>query len=75
MTTYLIHQSELKIIQDALSEYQSKHCGSSCPNIANCTDFKFCSEMARDIFVSSIDRIEFHVNGLLLNEAWSDWLS
>ena len=69
MTTYLIHQSELKIIQDALTEYQSRHCGPSCPNVANCTDFRFCFEIARDISLGSIDRIEFYENEPLLNEA------
>ncbi len=69
MATYLIHQSELKIIQDALAEYQSKHCGPSCPNASNCTDFSFCSEMDRDIFLGGIDRIEFYENGPRLKEA------
>ena len=69
MATHLIHQSGLKILQDALAEYQSKYCGPSCPDAANCTDLKFCSEMARDIFVGSIDRIKFYENDPLLNEA------
>jgi len=69
VATYLIHQSELKILQDALAEYQSKHCGPGCPNAANCTDFKFCSEMEQDIFFGSIDRIEFYENDPILNEA------
>ncbi len=69
MTTYLIHQSELKIIQEALAEYQSKHCGTSCLKASNCTDFSFCGEMARDPFLSSTDRIEFYENDPLLNEA------
>lgn len=69
METYLIHRSELKIIQDALAEYQSKHCGPSCPNASNCTDLSFCSEMDRDIFLASIDRIEFYENDPRLKQA------
>ena len=69
METYLIHRSELTIIQDALAEYQSKHCGPDCPNASNCTDLNFCSEMERDIFRASIDRIEFYENDPSLKEA------
>ena len=69
MATYLIHRSELKIIQDALAEYQSKHCGPGCPNASSCTDFSFCSEMERDIFLGSIDRIQFYENDRALSEA------
>ena len=70
MATYLIHQSELKIIRDALAEYQSKHCRPGCPNASNCTDLSFCSEMAGDILLAdSIDRIEFYESDPLLNEA------
>ncbi len=69
MATYLIHQSELKIIQEALDEYKGKHCGPSCPSASNCTDFSFCSEMDRDIFRGSIDRITFYENDPRLKEA------
>ena len=69
MATYLIHQSELRIIHDVLAEYQSKHCGPSCPNASNCTSLSFCREMARDLFLGSIDRIEFYENDPLLSEA------
>ena len=69
MATYLLHRSELKIIQDAVVEYQRGHCGSSCPNASNCTDFSLCSEMDRDIFRGGIDRIEFYENDPRLKEA------
>lgn len=65
----LMHLSELKIIHDDLAEYQSKHCGPSCPNASNCTDLSFYCEMARDLFLSNKDRIEFYENDPLLNEA------
>ncbi len=68
MATYLIHQSELKIIEQALTEYQSNHCGTDCPNASKCTNFSFCSEMARDI-AFGIDRIELHENTPVLEEA------
>jgi hypothetical protein len=69
VATYLIHQSELTIIQGALAEYQSKHCGPGCPNASNCAGFSFCCEMERDISLGSIDRIKFYENDPLLNEA------
>jgi len=62
MATYLIHQSELKIIQEALAEYQSNYCGTKCPNASKCTDLNFCFEMSRDIALGSIKRIEFYEN-------------
>ena len=68
MATYLIHQSELKIIQQALAEYQSNHCGTNCPNASKCTNLSFCSDMARDIALGSIDRIEFYENSPVLKE-------
>ncbi len=67
MATYLIHQSELKIIQQALAEYESSHCGTDCPNASNCTNSSFCSEMARDIALG-IDRIEFYENNPVLKD-------
>jgi len=66
MATYLIHQCELKIIQEALAEYQSNHCGTDCPNASKCANFSFCSDMARDIALDSIIRIEFYENNPVL---------
>ena len=71
MATYLLHQSKLKIVQDAVAEY-SHHCGSVCPNAANCTDRSFCRELERDIFTGQIDRIEFYENDPRLNEAMEE---
>jgi len=68
MATYLTHQSELKIIQEALAEYQSNHCGTNCPNASKCTNFSSCSDMARNIALGSIDRIEFYENNPMLKE-------
>jgi hypothetical protein len=68
MATYLIHQSELKTIQEALAEYQNNHCGPDCPNVSKCTNFSFCADMARDIALGSIDRIEFYENNPLLKD-------
>jgi len=68
MATYLIHQSELKIIQEALAEYQSNHCGTKCLNASKCTDLNFCFEMSRDIALGSIKRIEFYENNPVLKE-------
>ena len=68
MATYLIHQSELKIIQEALAEYQSNYCGTKCPNASKCTDLNFCFEMSRDIALGSIKRIEFYENNPVLKE-------
>ena len=67
MATYLIHQSELKIIQQALAEYQSNHCGTDGSNASKCTNFSFCSDMARDIALG-IDRIEFYENNPVLKD-------
>ena len=68
MATYLIHQSELRIIQDALAEYQSNHCGTDCPNASKCTNFSFCSDIVRDIALGNIDRIEFYENNPVLKD-------
>lgn len=68
MATYLIHQSELKIIQEALAEYQSNHCGTDCPHASKCTNFSFCFDLARDIALGSIDTIDFYENNPVLKD-------
>ncbi|MFB0558928.1 MAG: hypothetical protein ACETVS_00090 [Dehalococcoidales bacterium] len=68
MATYLIHQSELKIIQEALAEYQTNHCGTDCPSASKCTNFSFCLDMVGDIALGSIIRIEFYENNPVLND-------
>lgn len=68
MAAYLIHQSELGIIHEALTEYQNNHCGRGCPYAGKCSGLTFCSEMVRDIAFGSMDRIEFYENNPVIKE-------
>lgn len=51
MATYLLHKRELSIVKAAVVEYQRNHCGSKCPNAANCIDTESCSEIYLSLFL------------------------
>jgi hypothetical protein len=68
MSTYLLHKSELQIVKAAVVEYQRNHCGSGCPNAANCIDTESCSELEKAIFSGQLEKIEFYENDARLME-------
>lgn len=72
MSTYLLHKSELSIVKAAVVEYQRNHCGSKCPNAANCIDTESCSELEKAIFSGQLERIDFYENDPKLDEGMGE---